>query len=78
MTVYKGQHLSIGAPVSGAATVRTAADPDDLRALVTRLRTAQDRARHGVTQAFTAREQAGTVEQRMHAALRGSKAVPRA
>lgn len=69
MTIYKGFHLTIGTPVAGATHIRASADPEQLRKLAADLVAAKDRARHGVTQAFLAAEQAQSVEGRMRASV---------
>lgn len=73
MSVYKGIRLEIGAPVGGHAGIRNGANPEELTALAAELRVARDKARHGITQAFEAREQSVDVEARLQLAMRKNK-----
>jgi hypothetical protein len=77
MTVYKGMTAEIGRPMPEAPGIRNTIDPEGLVAQAAALRETRDRTRLAMAKAFEAREHAGSVEQRMAAALKVNRSTAR-
>lgn len=77
MTIYKGMTAVIGSPMPEAPGIRNSIDPEGLVAQAAALRESRDRTRLAMAQAFEAREHAGSVEQRMAAALKMNRTKAR-